>query len=93
MTDSIRTVSVVIRGRVQGVGYRLWTQGEARRLGLSGHVRNRADGAVEALFSGPADAVATVLEACRQGPSSARVTEVAVTECVGDAPDGAFAIR
>lgn len=93
MTDSIRTVSVVIRGRVQGVGYRLWTQDEARRLGLSGNVRNRADGSVEALFSGPADAVATVLEACRQGPSSARVTEVAVTECAGDAPDGAFAIR
>ena len=46
-------VRVTIKGRVQGVGFRYWICGEARRLGLRGWVRNRPDGAVEALFAGP----------------------------------------
>ncbi|MGB3865552.1 MAG: acylphosphatase [Xanthobacteraceae bacterium] len=67
---------VVIRGRVQGVGYRAWVADEARERSLTGWVRNRRDGTVEAVFSGPEDAVAAMLAACRQGPSMARVDAV-----------------
>lgn len=69
-------VHVSIAGRVQGVGYRAWTEREAIRRGLSGWVRNRADGSVEAVFAGAEEAVADMLEACRQGPRSALVEEV-----------------
>jgi acylphosphatase len=89
----IRTVAVIISGRVQGVGYRIWTRGEAGRQGLAGHVRNRPDGTVEALFSGPPDAVERILEACRQGPPGARVTDLAVTEGATPPPETGFAIR
>lgn len=67
---------VVIRGRVQGVGYRAWVADEARERSLTGWVRNRRDGTVEAVFSGPEDAVAAMLAACRQGPPLARVEAV-----------------
>ena len=67
---------VVIHGRVQGVGYRAWTEYTALDHGLDGWVRNRRDGSVEAVFAGPAATVAAVIEACRRGPSSARVEAV-----------------
>ncbi|MGX9392599.1 acylphosphatase [Nitrobacteraceae bacterium UC4446_H13] len=67
---------VSIRGRVQGVGYRVWTADEARRRGLEGWVRNRRDGSVEAVLSGAEDVVADMLAACHRGPSSARVDAV-----------------
>jgi len=67
---------VRIVGRVQGVWFRGWTVQEARRLGLEGWVRNRLDGSVEALFSGPRDAVETMVSLCQRGPSSARVLSV-----------------
>jgi acylphosphatase len=67
---------VTIRGRVQGVGYRAWTEHMARSLGLEGWVRNRRDGAVEAVFAGPAAAVAQMIEASRCGPPSAQVQAV-----------------
>lgn len=59
---------VTIRGRVQGVGFRAWTEVTALERGVQGWVRNRRDGAVEALFAGPADAVAAVVAECRRGP-------------------------
>jgi acylphosphatase len=74
MTQDIRHVT--IRGRVQGVGYRAWVEHEALRRGLDGWARNRRDGSVEAVFAGPPDAVATMVAACRRGPSSARVEAV-----------------
>ena len=78
---------VVVRGRVQGVGFRAWTRGEAVRRGLAGHVRNCPDGSVEALLSGPPEAVEAMLAALRYGPAGARVAEVAVAEAaVADAP-------
>jgi len=67
-----------IEGKVQGVGFRQWTAREARMRGLSGFVRNRADGSVEALFSGDADAVSALAEACGRGPIGARVERVDV---------------
>ena len=70
---------VRITGRVQGVWFRGWTVDEATRLKLSGWVRNRRDGAVEALFSGPAPAVDQMLAACRRGPPAASVDDVTVS--------------
>ncbi len=71
MSD-VRTVSVIVRGRVQGVSYRAWTRDKAAGLGLSGTVRNRSDGSVEAVFSGPAAVVEQMLALCRKGPLLAR---------------------
>ncbi|MDP3693747.1 acylphosphatase [Bradyrhizobium sp.] len=81
MSGAIRKVT--IRGRVQGVGYRAWVEHRARVHDLEGWVRNLGDGSVEALFAGPADAVAAMVERCRRGPSSAHVD--AVTEQAADA--------
>lgn len=74
MDDVVR--QIVIRGRVQGVGFRYWTMREAIRLGVAGWVRNRRDGSVEALFAGPADAVADMVASCRNGPGAAHVDAV-----------------
>ena len=71
---------VIVRGRVQGVGFRAWTEHEARRRALDGWVRNRRDGAVEAVFAGAPDVVATMIEACRRGPPSARVDALDVAD-------------
>jgi acylphosphatase len=67
---------VVIRGRVQGVGYRAWTEVTALDHGLEGWVRNRRDGTVEALFIGPEENVGTMIEACRNGPPGSRVNSI-----------------
>jgi acylphosphatase len=64
---------VMIRGRVQGVGFRAWTEYEAGLRALDGWVRNRRDGAVEAVFAGGPETVADMIEACRRGPPGARV--------------------
>jgi acylphosphatase len=64
---------VVIRGFVQGVGYRAWTQDIALEHGLEGWVRNRRDGSVEAVFAGPAETVERIVAVCRRGPFAARV--------------------
>ncbi|MBO0764550.1 MAG: acylphosphatase [Hyphomicrobiaceae bacterium] len=84
--DKERTVRVRIAGRVQGVSYRYWTEQTARSLGLNGWVRNRRDGSVEALFSGPAGDVAEMLQRCHDGPSAAVVSKVEVMEEGGDTP-------
>ncbi|MBT9384791.1 acylphosphatase [Pseudooceanicola sp. CBS1P-1] len=63
-------------GRVQGVGYRAWTERRARGLALSGWVRNEADGSVTALFHGPESEVAQMLDDCAEGPVFARVAAV-----------------
>ena len=69
-------MSLLIEGRVQGVGFRWWTVREAHARGLSGWVRNRGDGSVEGLAIGEADALDALERLCRQGPSAARVTSV-----------------
>jgi acylphosphatase len=74
MSDAIR--QVLIRGTVQGVGFRYWTRRTATARGLEGWVRNRRDGSVEAVFAGPEQAVAEMIALCRRGPASARVDAV-----------------
>jgi len=87
-----RSILVRISGRVQGVGYRDWTQRKAGGLGLSGWVRNLASGEVEALFSGSPRAIESMLAACRRGPQLARVDEVKIVETT-EAASGPFSVR
>jgi acylphosphatase len=67
---------VRVTGRVQGVFFRAWAQGEARELGISGWIRNCPDGAVEAHLEGEKGDVARMVERMRRGPSNAQVEEV-----------------
>lgn len=71
-----QTVHLLIRGHVQGVGFRDALRTEAERLGLAGWVRNRASGEVEALVQGCAAGVAALLDWARRGPPAARVDSV-----------------
>jgi acylphosphatase len=87
-SDTRRTVTVRIEGRVQGVYYRAWTDRTARELGLDGWVRNASGGSVEAAFSGPADKVAEMLRRCANGPPDAKVTAVTITAEGGAASSG-----
>ncbi len=86
-----RTVQVNVTGRVQGVGYRAFVEQQAVALGLSGWVRNRRDGSVEALFSGEEALVGRMLEICRAGPPHAAVAAVTVI-AEPDATDGPFQV-
>jgi len=67
---------LVIEGRVQGVWFRDATRREAVSLGVSGWVRNRRDGTVEALIEGPQDAVDALVSWCHKGPPAATVTRI-----------------
>lgn len=75
----LRTIQLRITGRVQGVGFREALREEALRLGLTGWVRNRTDGSVEALAQGSEAALAALLAWARRGPPAARVARVAET--------------
>jgi acylphosphatase len=96
MTDTGAIVRrVLVDGSVQGVGYREFTRRAALNLGVAGWVRNRADGAVEALIRGPRAAVEALVGEMRKGPRFATVNSVTVTdldEIPGD-DSGAFVIR
>jgi len=81
-----QAIHMVISGRVQGVWYRAWTQKTATQLGLIGWVRNRSDGTVEAVFSGPAATVGEMVKLCRKGPVLARVTGICQNPV--ERPDG-----
>lgn len=74
MSDVIR--HIIVRGKVQGVGYRAWIEGEAVAQGLAGWARNRRDGTVEAVLSGSEDAVAAMIAKCQHGPGMASVSAI-----------------
>ena len=76
---------LVISGRVQGVGFRAWMESKAQALGLSGWVRNRMDGTIEALIDGDEAAIDELLRDCRRGPRMAEVAEI--TEELANPPD------
>jgi acylphosphatase len=69
-------LQIRVSGRVQGVGYREALRHEAENAGVTGWVRNRTDGSVEALLQGAPEAVASVLQWARRGPPAARVREI-----------------
>jgi acylphosphatase len=75
---------LLITGRVQGVGFRFYMERKARELGLAGWVRNCRDGSVEAVIQGSAGAVDAMIAWARQGPPSAVVADVRVTDAGGD---------
>ena len=88
---------IVVRGRVQGVGFRAWTQHQAQLHGLEGWVRNLGDGSVEAMLAGPVDRIAVMLKALRDGPHGSEVEAVeeypATAEEFGPPASGGFEVR
>ncbi len=87
---SLRRVRVLVSGDVQGVGFRWACRTEAAARGVSGFVRNRPDGQVEAAFEGPADEVERLVTWCREGPAWGRVDTVEVAE---ESPTGESGFR
>jgi acylphosphatase len=81
-------LNIRIHGFVQAVNYRNFAIAEARRLGLDGWVRNRSDGTVEALASGPAKDVEAFIAACARGPKHARVKNVDLAKAEPPAEKG-----
>ena len=79
--------SIRITGQVQGVFFRAWTAEQARKLGVTGWVRNAADGSVEGHLEGNADNVRELIEQLHVGPPSARVTQVSVEETTPESSD------
>jgi acylphosphatase len=86
----MHTIRTIISGRVQGVGYRAWTIAKASSLGLKGWVRNLSDGSVEAVFSGEETIVATMIEACKEGPPASRVMKIETFLWDEPVEDGSF---
>lgn len=80
-------LSLRVRGRVQGVGYRAFVRKQARALGLRGWVRNEQDGSVQAVVEGPREDLRTLRQHCDEGPDFARVDQV---EAVWDDATGEF---
>jgi acylphosphatase len=74
---------LLISGRVQGIGFRYSMADEAERLGVTGWVKNRRDGTVEAVVDGDPRALEAILAWARRGPRGARVTDVQVSETTG----------
>jgi len=77
---------LIIHGRVQGVGFRESMRWEAERLGVTGWVRNRRDGTVEAVVTGGAEPVKAIVAWAHRGPSAAKVTDVTESEVEGAFP-------
>jgi acylphosphatase len=83
----------LISGRVQGVGFRYFTQDTARRENIHGSVRNLPDGRVEATAEGDEDAIARFEAALRHGPPGARVDDIDIEHTVPDGRNSGFSVR
>ena len=94
MNDPLLTQHVLVEGVVQGVGYREFTRRWALRLNISGWVRNRSDGAVEALVRGAAADVEAIVAQMRHGPPGAEVVSLRIAEREGgDVEEAVFVVR
>lgn len=85
--SEVLTRHLLVRGHVQGVGYRNYIAYKAGVLGILGWVRNRSDGGVEAVVQGTADAVAEIIRCAERGPRAARVDRVEVADATGEFQD------
>ena len=92
MTDSVVRLHVVVRGRVQGVGFRWFVREQARRLDLAGWVKNREDGGVEVEAEGNAPSVRGLIDQLREGPPGASVVAVVELQSGVDRLPTPFAI-
>lgn len=94
-SDQSQTVGkhLFIDGRVQGVFFRASTQNKAQSLGVQGWVRNLADGRVEVMAWGEAEAVERLVQWCHHGPPHARVTDVRVEDAQPRSGASGFNIR
>ena len=90
---NIKRVRVTISGRVQGVGFRYFTQREGERLGLVGWVKNLSNGDVEAEAEGDEAQVDAFVEAMRRGPPASRVLDCQIVEIPANRRDVAFDVR
>lgn len=91
MSSPVRSVHVVLTGRVQGVGFRAWIRQMAEANDLSGWVRNRLTGEVEAVASGPSQAVESFIKSLKIGPDGAQVTDIKLNDGVSPS-HGSFQI-
>jgi acylphosphatase len=91
--NAMPTLQLHITGRVQGVGYRASAQQQARKLGLSGFVRNQPDGSVYAEITGSQLQVEKMIRWCQNGPPLARVAAVKVTEVAEETGGEGFEVR
>jgi acylphosphatase len=87
------TRQIRVSGIVQGVGFRATMRERAQALGVTGWVRNRADGSVEALAHGPAAAVEALIAWARRGPPAARVSDVQIAEAAAQGAHAGFELR
>jgi len=93
VTPARLRLQAAISGRVQGVGFRWFARERARELGLAGWVRNRADGSLEVVAEGPAEALDAFESALREGPPGSIVRAVEALRSAELAGDAAFVIR
>ncbi len=89
----MKTIHVIVEGRVQGVCFRDYTQQQARHLNLSGWIRNRRDGTVEAIFSGDDSDIRSILEWLRQGSPASRVEKVRSQDVTSEEDYSTFEVR
>ena len=89
----IKTVRLLVDGRVQGIGFRYFVKRKADKLGLSGWVRNLADARVEAVIRGEEERVAELIKKIKQGPPLAEVKDLTVEDWQGEAGGQGFEIR
>lgn len=93
MPATLITRRYTVTGRVQGVGFRWYVEREARTLGLSGWVRNRADGSVEVLAAGTNQQLNELYDKLKQGPRASRVDNVEVDQAAPLKEHGTFRIE
>lgn len=90
---AIKRLEAIVHGYVQGVGFRWWVREHARRLGLKGYVRNRADRTVEVVAEGEEEALQRLLVLLHEGPPSADVQRVEQNWTAAKGTPGSFEVR
>lgn len=93
MSEGTESKALRIEGRVQGVGFRMWTVRTGQAVGVRGWVRNLHDGAVEAHVEGEAEAVARMRTLLQEGPATARVDRIVELGEGEGVPEAGFEVR